>query len=84
MMSPIGTSGLLGIPTLNNKIEDPLTDEPDYVSKVSNTKRLLETWKKGQRHLENICYLFDKLVRIYSVITACLLFFFRLDIKYEV
>src|SRR5689334_382344 len=44
--------------TLNPRIAMPaVTDgdvaDPDYIHKLSSATQLLETWKKGQRHLQH-------------------------------
>ncbi|KAK2559409.1 hypothetical protein P5673_018033 [Acropora cervicornis] len=39
----------IGVPFLET--EDEQLQDPDFVEKLSSAKKLLETWKKGQKHL---------------------------------
>ncbi|XP_044180058.1 uncharacterized protein LOC114970531 [Acropora millepora] len=50
-----------GVPFLET--EDEQLQDPDFVEKLSSAKKLLETWKKGQKHLNTFWKLwFDEYV----------------------
>ena len=42
-----------GTPVLEVKNEDEKTDPSYHIEEINTAKKLLESWKKGQRHLNN-------------------------------